>query len=51
VVFLDRERHRQSVPKVKSAFLPAWSQDGGRLAFIQASGRKKLLISWLAVSR
>jgi hypothetical protein len=51
LVFLDRERHRQSVPKVKSAFLPAWSQDGGRLAFIQASGRKKLLISWLAVSR
>jgi hypothetical protein len=51
LVFLDRGRHRQSVPDVKGAFLPAWTTDGGRVAFIQPSGRKKLSISWMAVTR
>lgn len=51
LVFLDREKHRRSVPDVKGAFLPAWTNDGGRVAFIQPSGRKKLSISWMEVTR
>jgi len=51
LVFLDGQRHRQTVPKVKDAFLPAWSTDGSRLAFIQKTGRKKVAISWIAVGK
>ena len=51
LVFLDGQRHRQAVPKVREAFLPAWSTDGSRLAFIRKTGRKKLTISWIAVGK
>jgi hypothetical protein len=51
LVLFDRQKHRQRVPDVKEAFLPAWSADGSRLAFIQKTGRKKVAISWIAVGR
>jgi hypothetical protein len=49
LVFFDRQKHRQRVPDVKDAFLPAWSADGGRLAYLQKTGRKKLAIAWVPV--
>lgn len=49
LVLFDRLKHRQKVPEVKEAFLPAWSADGGRLAYIQKTGRKKLTIAWVPV--
>jgi len=51
LIFLDGQRRRQTVPKVSEAFLPAWSTDGSRLAFIRKTGRKKLAISWIAVGK
>jgi hypothetical protein len=51
LIFLDGRRRRQDVPKVKGAFLPAWSADGGRVAYVQKTGRKKLAFSWIAVGK
>jgi hypothetical protein len=47
LVLFDRQKHRQSVPDVSGAFLPAWSADGGRLAYLQKTGRKKITIAWV----
>lgn len=49
LVLLDRQKHRQKVPDVKEAFLPAWSADGSRLAYLQKTGRKKVAIAWVPV--
>ena len=51
LIFLDGRRRRQDVPKVKDAFLPAWSADGRRVAYVQKTGRKKLALSWIAVEK
>jgi hypothetical protein len=50
LMFFDRLKRRHKVPGVKDAFLPAWSADGRRLAFIQRTGRKKLSVSWIEVN-
>jgi hypothetical protein len=49
LIFFDRQKRRQAVPKVKEASLPAWSTDGGRLAYLQKKGRKTLAIAWVPV--
>ena len=49
LVLFDQKKRRQKVPDVKDAFLPAWSADGGRLAFVQKTGRKKMAIAWVPV--
>jgi hypothetical protein len=49
LVLFDQKKRRQKVPDVKDAFLPAWSADGGRLAFVQKTGRKKIAIAWVPV--
>jgi hypothetical protein len=41
LVLFDRHKHKQTLPGVKDALLPAWSMDGSRIAFLQKSGRKK----------
>ena len=51
LVLLDGQRRRQGVPGVKDAFLPAWSADGGRLAYVQKTGRKKITISFVEVGK
>jgi hypothetical protein len=51
LVFFDGQKRRQKVPDVKDAFLPAWSADGTRLAFVQRSSRKIVAISWLEVGK
>ena len=51
LLFLDQHRHRLRVPAVKDAFLPAWSVDGDRLAYVQRTGRKRVAIAWLTIGR
>jgi hypothetical protein len=41
VVVIDQFGEKRAVPDTKDALLPAWSQDGARLAWLQKDGRKK----------
>jgi hypothetical protein len=50
LTLLDREKHKQTVPGVKDALLPAWSTDGTRLAWVQKGGRRKYALLWATVS-
>jgi len=51
LVFFDREKRKREIPGVKEALLPAWSTDGGRLAFLVKTARKKYTVSWVSVAR
>jgi len=51
LVFMDRDKHRHVVAGVKSAWMPGWSSDGRRVAFVQASGRKKYRLMSAEVTR
>jgi hypothetical protein len=37
----DQNKHKRAVAGAKDAILPAWTQDGSRLAWAQKSGRRK----------
>jgi hypothetical protein len=50
LVLLDQFRHRQKVPVVKDAILPAWSTDGSRLAYLQRTGRKTFAVGWVTIA-
>jgi hypothetical protein len=50
VVLLDRHRHTQTIAGVKDALLPAWTEDGSRIAFLEKSGRKKYTLMTAAIS-
>jgi hypothetical protein len=50
LMLLDQERRKQIVAGVKDAMLPAWSTDGGRLAHVQKSGRRKFRLMWLSLT-
>jgi hypothetical protein len=41
LLLFDQHKHKQTIAGVKEATLPAWSTDGGRLAWAQKSGRRK----------
>ena len=49
LVFLDQKKHKRRVPEVKDAFLPAWSLDGSRLAYVQKTGRDLYSLVWVSV--
>jgi hypothetical protein len=51
LILLDLRRHKQTVPGVKDALLPAWSPDGARLAYVRKAGRKKYNLVWSQVDR
>ena len=47
---LDRRKHTQAVAGVKGAWMPAWSDDGARIAFLQKSGRRCFRLMTVAVT-
>jgi hypothetical protein len=50
LIFFDRAKHRRTAEGIKDAAFPAWSADGGRVAFLQKTARKKYVITWVPVS-
>ncbi len=51
MTLFDQLKHRQPVPGVKDALLPAWSPDGDRLAYLRKTARKKYELAWLPLLR
>lgn len=47
---LDRQKHKQAIAGVKGAWMPAWSDDGARIAFLQKSGRRSFRLMTVAVT-
>jgi len=47
----DQQKRKQPIAGAKDAVLPAWTEDGSRLAWAQKSGRKKYTLVYATVSR
>ena len=50
LVLMDSESRKLEVPGAKSAYLPAWTADGKRIAYLEKSGRKKFLLRLVDVT-
>jgi hypothetical protein len=50
LVLFDRQRHKQTIAGVKDALLPAWTEDGSRIAFLEKTGRKKYTLMAAPIS-
>jgi len=48
---LDRQKHKRAIARVKDATLPAWSDDGAHIAFLEKSGRRQFTLKIVDVSR
>jgi hypothetical protein len=48
---IDQRKHTQTVARVKGATLPAWSDDGARIAFLEKSGRRQFMLKVVDVGR
>ena len=51
LTLLDRNKHTQRVAGAKDATLPAWSTDGGHLAWVQRTARKKYTLMVAPIGR
>jgi hypothetical protein len=51
LVLLDSQKRKQRIAGTKETCLPAWSEDGSRLAWLAKSGRNKYTLSWAVVTR
>ncbi len=49
LVVMDAEGRKQAVPGVKDGLLPAWSEDGRRLAWLAKAGKKRLVLQLVDV--
>jgi len=49
LMLLDRSKHKQRVAGARDALLPAWTSDGGRIAWVQKAGRKKYTLLYADV--
>lgn len=49
IVVMDESGRKKDVPGTKHALLPAWSIDGGRIAWIEKEGRRKFELKLLDV--
>ena len=48
---LDEKKHKRAIAGTKAALLPAWTEDGSRLAFVEKTGRKKYTLAWVPIAR
>ncbi|HXI28464.1 MAG TPA: hypothetical protein VNG89_08580 [Vicinamibacterales bacterium] len=51
LLLIDQQKHKQTVARVKGATLPAWSDDGARIAFLEKSGRRQFMLKVVEVGR
>ena len=51
LVVMDRTGHRHEMRDTRGVFLPAWSPDGARLAWLEQSDSKRVVISVADVRR
>jgi hypothetical protein len=51
LVFLDGSGRKLVAPNVKDAVLPAWSEDGTRIAYAVKQARKKYQLVWCTITR
>jgi hypothetical protein len=51
LMLLDNHQHKQAVPNIMEASMPAWSLDGSKLAWLAKSGRNKYMLSWAEITR
>jgi len=51
LMLMDQQKHRTAVTGTKDATLPAWSVDGGQIAWAQKTARKKYALMVAQVSR
>jgi hypothetical protein len=50
VVIMDSKGKKQEIEGSKNAVLPAWSQDGTQLAWLEKDGRKKFVLNVAGIS-
>jgi len=50
LTFLDRSKTKRTIAGVKDATLPAWSEDGSRIAYAVKQGRKKYQLVWCTIT-
>lgn len=50
VTLLDRKKRRLAIPGTSDALLPAWSDDGERLAWLMKRGKNTHAVVWAPVS-
>ena len=44
VVIMDDQGRKQEISSSKSTLLPAWTDDGKRLAYLQRTGKNKVVL-------
>jgi hypothetical protein len=50
LVVMDDKGNKREVPHTKDALFPAWSPDGGKIAWLQKDGKKKYILQIASVS-
>lgn len=50
LVFMDSEGRKQEVPGSKSVMMPAFTDDGGRVAYLEKTSRKKAMLRVINVT-
>ena len=51
VVIMDNQGRKQDVPSAKGALLPAWTEDGRKLAYLERSGKNKFALKVVDVTQ
>ncbi|HMF97326.1 MAG TPA: hypothetical protein VKE96_23665 [Vicinamibacterales bacterium] len=47
---MDRQRHKRAIARVTGATLPAWSDDGARIAYLEKAGRRRFTLKVVDVN-
>jgi hypothetical protein len=51
IVIMDDQARKQEIPSSKSTLLPAWTEDGKRLAYLQKIGKSKVVVRVVDVTQ